>query len=362
MDVMKYWSFPSNTKTDKYQKVESMVKIGNYLGSRKVDGEHARFIIQNGVTKVLSRARNVAGIYADKKGKVPHIADWLSQKVPNNSILVGELYLKGNHNSSDVGTIMRCVDNKAVERQQNGSKLHFYIFDVWAWGGVEYFDCGMAERVEVLNSLRNTLNGEYVEVADYYDGEELWDKVGEWLEQGEEGAVLYSRTCPVYEKRTPSYATIKVKKELCKEVDCFFTGNAKLPLRDYTGKYVQSWEYWENEFTGEKLPVGSHFKEFTDGATILPVTKSWYYSIPNSFEVAVLRNGEPHHLCWVSGVTDDVREDFVANPSKYMYKPCVVSAMEISNTGECLRHPKFVRFRDDIDMNDCTFKKVFGYE
>jgi len=52
-----------------------------------------------------------------------------------------------------------------------------------------------------------------------------------------------------------------VSEELLKDIDVFFTGNAKPPLRHYTGKYVDIWELWENEFTGEKLPIGLHYKE-----------------------------------------------------------------------------------------------------
>ena len=40
-------------------------------------------------------------------------------------------------------------------------------------------------------------------------------------------------------------------------------------------------------------------------------------------------------------------------------KPCRVSAMEIGNEGG-LRHPKFMGFRDDINVQDCTYEKIFG--
>ena len=360
MEVMKYWSYPTNTKFDKHQKTELLIKSGAYIGARKVDGEHARYVRQNGKIGVLSRTRGVDGSFANKIDKIPHIAKWLNKVVPDNSILVGELYLKNNSNSSDVGAILRCLTPKALERQKKKEdKLMFYIFDIWAWDGEEYFDWGIEQRIQKLNEVRQSLENEYITFAEYSDGEQLWNNIEDWLQSGEEGAVATKKTCPVYEKRTPAYATIKVKKELLKDIDVFFTGVAKPPIRRYTGKYEDIWELWENEFTGEKLPVGLHYKEYTEGNPIIPVTKGYYYNIPGSFEIGVYKDGEVYPIGWISSVTDDIKDDFIHNAEKYKLKPCVVSAMEIGNEGG-LRHPKFIRFRDDISVKDCTWEKIFG--
>ena len=360
MEVMKYWSYPTNTKFDKHSKTEVLIKSGAYIGARKVDGEHARYVRQNGKIGILSRTRGVDGNFANKIDKVPHIAKWLNKVVPDNSILVGELYLRNNSNSSDVGAILRCLTPKALERQKKkDDKLMFYIFDIWAWDGVEYFDYGIEQRIQKLNEVRQSLENEYITFAEYSDGEQLWNNIEDWLQSGEEGAVATKKTCPVYEKRTPAYATIKVKKELLKDIDVFFTGVAKPPIRRYTGKYEDIWELWENEFTGEKLPIGLHYKEYTEGNPIIPVTKGHYYNIPGSFEIGVYKDGEVYPIGWISSVTDDIKDDFIHNADKYKLKPCVVSAMEIGNEGG-LRHPKFIRFRDDISVKDCTWEKIFG--
>lgn len=360
MEVMKYWSYPSNTKFDKHSKTETLIKSGAYIGARKVDGEHARYVRQNGEIGILSRTRGVDGNFANKIDKVPHIAKWLNKVVPDNSILVGELYLRNNSNSSDVGAILRCLTPKALERQKKKEdKLMFYIFDIWAWDGEEYFDWGIEQRIEKLNEVRPSLENEYITFAEYSDGEQLWNNIEDWLQSGEEGAVATKKTCKVYEKRTPAYDTIKIKKELLKDIDVFFTGVAKPPIRQYTGKYVDIWELWENEFTGEKLPIGLHYKEYIEGATILPVTKGHYYNIPGSFEIGVFKDNKVYPIGWISGVTDDIKDDFIKNPIKYKMKPCRVSAMEIGNEGG-LRHPKFMGFRDDISVQDCTYEKIFG--
>lgn len=360
MEVMKYWSYPTNTKFDKHQKSEILIKSGAYIGARKVDGEHARYVRQNGKVGILSRSRGVDGTFANKIDKVPHIAKHLIKSVPDNSIIVGELYLRENSNSSDVGSILRCLTPKALERQKKKEqKLMFYIFDIWAWNGEEYFDTPIEQRVQKLKELMPQLQGEYITFAEYSDGEQLWNNIEDWLQSGEEGAVVTKKTCPVYEKRTPAYATIKIKKELLKDIDVFFTGIAKPPIRHYTGKNTDIWTFWENEFTGEKLPVGLHYKEYTEGNPIIPVTKGHYYDIPGSFEIGVYKDEQVYPIGWISSVTDDIKDDFIQHPEKYKLKPCVVSAMEIGNEGG-LRHPKFIRFRDDINVQDCTWEKIFG--
>ena len=360
MEVMKYWSFPARCTYNPKSKAETLIKSGAYIGARKVDGEHARYIKQNGQKGLLSRSRGVDGTFANKLEKVPHLAKWLDKKVPNNSIVVGELYLRHNSNSSDVGAILRCLTDKALQRQmKKEDKIMFYIFDIWAWDGVEYFDTPIEQRVAKLEELRPLLENEYITFAEYTSGDQLWGNIEDWLQAGEEGAVVSKRTCKVYEKRTPAYETFKIKKELLKDIDVFFTGKAKPPLRHYTGKYTDIWEYWENEFTGEKLPIGLHYKEYNEGEPIIPVTKGHYYDIPGSFEIGVFRDGEVYPIGWVASVTDDIKDDFLANAGKYKLKPCKVSAMEIGNDGG-LRHPKFIAFRDDISVEDCTYEKIFG--
>ena len=203
MEVMKYWSYPTNTKFDKHSKTEMLIKSGAYIGACKVDGEHARYVRQNGEIGILSRTRGVDGSFANKIDKVPHIAKWLNKVVPDNSILVGELYLRNNTNSSDVGAILRCLTPKALERQKNKeNKLMFYIFDIWVWDGIEYFDSPIEQRVSKLNELRKNLENEYITFAEYSEGEELWNNIEDWLQAGEEGAVVTRKDCPVYEKRT----------------------------------------------------------------------------------------------------------------------------------------------------------------
>ena len=42
-------------------------------------------------------------------------------------------------------------------------------------------------------------------------------------------------------------------------------------------------------------------------------------------------------------------------------RPCKVTAMEFTDDKK-LRHPRFVEFRDDLNIEDCNWEKIFGEE
>ena len=54
-----------------------------------------------------------------------------------------------------------------------------------------------------------------------------------------------------------------------------------------------------------------------------------------------------------------IKEDFATNRNLYVNKVCRVNAMETTEDYK-LRHGKFLGFRDDITIEDCTFEKIFG--
>jgi len=158
-------------------------------------------------------------------------------------------------------------------------------------------------------------------------------------------------------KRT-AWKTIKIKKELQSEADVFLTGEVKLPTKEYTGKDIANWEYWENEKTAEKL-FGKLYQDYLNGATITPITKPYYKGWFGSLEMGVInKNHERVVIGYVSGFSDEIKEDFLTNPNKYKDRVCLVNAMETTADFK-LRHPKFVGFRDDITIEDCTFEKIF---
>lgn len=379
LEAEKYWSFAKSFKGDPKEETRNMIFSGNYLGARKMDGAYYRFIKDmDGNMRLQGRSKSVSGEYLDKLDHVPHLLPYF-ESLPNGTCLLGEIYFPNNEGSSNVTTIMGCLAPKAIERQQKGERLHYYIFDVWAYAGHSKMNTKMEDRVVLLDDMYNDwaddANNErhsaigYIDFAAYWSGNDLWEVLQRTLAAGGEGIVMTKKgTVPSPGKRT-ARKTLKVKKELSENIDCFFTGRGTAPTRLYTGKEIETWKYWQNMRTGAKIE-GEMYKDYAAGAALEPLTKPAFYGWAGSLEIGVL---VPHEvgkndglLCpeypgyriqpigYLSGLADEIKADAVGQRLK-----CVeVAAMELMKDTMALRHGKLNRFRPDLSPLDCTLEKL----
>jgi ATP-dependent DNA ligase len=331
-----------------------------------MDGAYYRFIKDmDGNMRLQGRSKSVSGEYLDKLDHVPHLLPYF-ESLPNGTCLLGEIYFPNNEGSSNVTTIMGCLAPKAIERQTKGPKLHYYIFDVWAYAGHSRMNAKMEERVVLLDDMYNDwaddANNErhsavgYIDFASYWSGEDLWEVLQKTLAAGGEGIVMTKRnTIPSPGKRT-ARKTLKVKKELSENIDCFFTGRGTAPTRLYSGKEIETWRYWQNMRTGDKIE-GEMFQDYQAGVAIEPITKPYFHGWAGSLEIGVLKNGEVYPIGFLSGLADEIKADSMAQKMK-----CIeVTAMEILPTGG-IRHAKLERFRPDLAPTDCTYEKYMRTE
>jgi ATP-dependent DNA ligase len=270
---------------------------------------------------------------------------------------------------------MGCLKEKAITRQEKGEKLHFYVFDIIAWLGANQLHFPARDRFWWISRM-DTLDAfgeeelEYVSFAEYKTGKELWVMLQEVLARGDEGVVITHKDGKYEPGKRPSKTTLKIKKELKQTIDCFFTGVGSAPTREYTGKEIETWQYWENLITGE-LQQGELFKFYQEGGNIDPVTKGYFNKWCGSLEIAVLRhrvgskckiNGvvyedtEVFPIGWLSGVPDEMKAD----PKKFAFQPMEVTAMEFDDINYTLRHGKMVGWRKDLTLADCNFEKIQG--
>lgn len=356
LPAQKYWSFPSGYKKDSKAETQNMIFSGDYIGARKMDGAFYKFIKdENGNMELIGRSKSVKGDYIDKIEWVPQLHEFFNS-LPNGTCLLGELYFPEKEGSSNVTTIMGCLPQKARDRQEKGMKLHYYIFDVLAFAQSACFNSNIEERVEQLNNIAKDWSSKYVEFAKYYEGKELWNHLQETLNVGGEGVVITKKgTCYQPGKR-PARQTLKVKKELHETIDCFFTGHATAPTKEYTGKEIETWQYWLNERTGEKLN-GEYYKEYFNGAPLIPITKPYFNGWAGSLEIGVIKNDKVVPIGYLSGLSDEIK----ANYKDYKGKVIEVGAMEVLETGG-LRHAKMLNFRPDLTIKECTWEKIWGDE
>lgn len=371
VEPMRYWSFTASTPDSvKQETVKSAVFGGDYIGALKVDGYYQRIVKdEDGQLFMIARSRNVKGEVVDKHEWVPQLNEWFAA-LPNGTCFLCECYLPGMEGSKNITSVLGCLKEKAIARQKN-NPLHLYVFDVMAFNGTNYDKTKYIDRAKALTmiSKKEELHSPYVEWATFHEGRELWTALQTYLAAGREGMVIMRKDAIVYNKRTPARVSIKVKKELQQNIDCFFTGRTLPPTREYTGKEIETWQYWENTYTGEKM-CGEFFKQYKNGEMIAPVTKGYYNGWAGSLEIGVLKQTkgkckirgeiiEGYNVVpigWLSGVTEEMKAD----PKKFAFQPIEVTAMELYQDGTTitLRHGKLKQFRPDLDLTDCTWEKI----
>lgn len=351
LENQRYWSFPSGYKKDSKMETRNMIFSGEYIGSRKMDGAFYKFIKNDdGTMELLGRSKSVSGDYLNKIDWVPQLHDFFNN-LPNGTCLLGELYFPEKEGSSNVTTIMGCLVQKALERQEKGMKLHYYVFDVLAWNGKSLINENIQTRIAHLDKINFM---PYTIKAIYYEGKELWEELQYILNNGGEGIVITRKgTCYQPGKR-PARQTLKVKKELHETIDCFFTGKVTPPTKEYTGKEIETWQYWLNERTDERIQ-GEYYKEYFNGAPYIPITKPYFNGWAGSLEIGVVKENKVIPIGYLSGLSDEIKSNY----KNYKGKVIEVGAMEILPTGG-LRHAKLIQFRPDLNIEDCTWEKIFN--
>ena len=355
-EAMRYWSFTAATPIEKrQQEAHNMVFSGEYIGALKVDGYYERLIKdEDGNCFMVARSKNVKGEATEKLAWVPQIHDFM-ESLPNGTVLLSECYLPGNEGSQKITGLLGCLKDRCIERQEKGQKLHFYIFDVMAWDGEDFTKNPFEQRVSFLSDIQYSYStNEYIEWATYYEGEELWNHLQDYLASGREGMVIMRKDATVYFKRTPARVSLKIKKELRESIDCFFTGKAAAPTKYYTGKEIESWKYWINETTGETLPEGNHYYESSiEGKPYAAVTKPFYYHWAGSLEIGVMDGDREVGIGYLSGLTDEVK----ANYKDYIHHVIEVGAMQLTPDG-ALRHGKMLGWRPDKPWRECSIEQI----
>ena len=364
LEAQKYFAPPSSWSEEKRKDTAtSRIFSGDWWGAQKRDGAFYKFIKdEDGNMYLIGRSKSKSGDYLDKIDWVPQLHPFF-ESLPNGTCLLGELYLPRDEQAKATTTIMNCLKDKAIGRQKKEEdKLHYYIFDILADKEESLVNMKAIDRFLTLDDYSKEYTNDYIEWAHYTNGKELWDNLQNLLAEGYEGVVITRGDAPYQPGKRPSKDCLKVKKELQDTIDCFVIG-ANSPTKIYEGKEIEVWPYWFNELKNEKFLATDYLNEnhesiynaYFEGAPVIPVTKNWFYGWAGSLRLGAMKDGKEVEIGSLSGVTDEIKENW----KNYVGKPIEVTAMEIMDTGG-LRHPKFVRFRDDIEKSDCDWYKIFG--
>ena len=369
MEPMRYWA-PASSMSPEVKKMhlEQMIASGQYLWSRKYDGNWSRAIVTKERSALQTRGiSKKTGTYGEIQNKV-FFWDSIVNAFSDTTVILGEVYLPGGIDK-DVGSILRCLDPKAQARQKE-QKLEWRIFDVLMLNGIDMMSESVEKRIQFIPEVVKRINNPLVSGIEYHEmNENFFEDLNDIFADGGEGAVCYKRSS-IYipGKRGPSaWETVKVKQEISADIDCFITG-IEPAVREYTGKDIQSWNFWENERTGEKL-VGEYYEDYYNNKTIHPISKGYYYGWPGAVYTSVYdNNGNIIPLCKVAGLTEDFKTELRDNFEEWYMCPLTIGGMMVSTAqaesngnGISIRHPYIKSIRkNDINPKDCTLSKILS--
>ena len=369
-EPMKYWAPTSTMSAEaKRARLEQMAGSGQYIWSQKYDGNWSRAVITADRAALQTRGiSKKTGTYGEIQNKVFFWNDVVKAFNKGTTVILGEVYLPGGIDK-DVGAILRCLDAKARARQKD-TKLEWRIFDVLVLDGKDMMEEPVETRVSYIPEVVKRINSPLVIGIDYHEmNESFFDDLNEIFANGGEGAVCYKKTS-IYipGKRGPSaWETCKVKQEISADVDCFITG-IEAAARDYTGKDIATWNFWQDERTGEKL-VGELYGEYRTGRAIRPISKGYYYNWPGAIYTGVYDNsGNVVLLCKVAGLTEEFKTELRDNYNEWHMCPLTIGGMMVSTAqadasgcGISIRHPYIKSIRkEDLDIKDCTLAKILS--
>lgn len=305
-------------------------KNNQYIATVKNDGEWACFIYNADKTLVV-RSRSISKVtnkYGDFTAKVPHLVEEFKKIFKPGTVVLGELCFDDPAKTSkDVGTILRCLPDKAVERQKT-NPLSLKCFDI-----LEDADSGnllktpYINRLTLLTTKLASSTSAYISCTQIFlsnfieNAEEIWSKGGEGL--------VIQRKNNEYEpgKRT-AWHTLKLKKTLG-EVEVPIIG-IQAPTYEYTGDSPDTWKFKDEN--GKNI---TKFAYYNWAGAILVDYKGTRVSISSG-----LNDEDRAYLNSDEGLEAIRKQNLIA----------VINAMEEDPVSGSLRHPIVVRIRQKENM------------
>lgn len=379
------------------EQLEEMFTSDDYLIEEKKDGTRATLHIRKDGNRLFSRRiSKKTDWYTENTDSVPHIRDL---KIPislRGTIIDGELSIP-NGDFKDISSIMNCLWDEAILRQQEMNKwVQLNAFDIIYYKGVYVAKMPLLKRKELLKKVVQEINSPYIRLENWYHLDnpvvEIDDLILSWLSDHGLGDTFPILEQEVYANKieevpfklelsrkafyeyvvltggeglmakpingtyrhTRGREYTKIKKFTTREVIC--TGFTP-PTKEYEGKELDTWEYWEDD-----VPVTKHhymnwigtikYGVIITGAELV----EWQKKNPKEKPVTTMYEGRMIlEVGECSGFDEETREYFSNNQTDMIGKVIELKAHEVLKTGK-LRHPRYLRTREDKEYTRCIYK------
>ena len=393
----------------------------DYFIEEKFDGTRATLHFCKEFVRCFSRrVSNKTNWFCENSDSVPHIRD-INTPSLEGTILDGEMFIP-NRPFKDVSSTLNCKWDKAVERQEEIGKIVFHAFDIVYYKGIRVENMPLHRRKFYLQKVIDKINSPYIEMVKYYSCDshipihveedlkialpslrETYPHLVQDLVKsssvtprgyyeyivatGGEGVIVKPKDGKYHYKRGWEYS--KIKKFLTREAIIMgFTD----PTDDYKGKFptVDKWDYWE---TSEKYLVDlsecttqqrEQFKKDFYPDECRPVSKfyakGWVGNIvfgviitpeeeaklpkDKKFNKTIVTEGDKQYFILevgeCSGFDEETRQYLTEHQAEMIGSVIEVKANEIFKDTGKLRHPRFLRFREDKSPLECTWGDHVG--
>lgn len=376
------------------RELENMLLSTDYIAEEKLDGTRCTMHLLEGGNRLFSRRiSKKTDWYAENTDSVPHLRD-LKIKDLKDTILDGEMRIDGRE-FKDVSSTLNCLYDEAIKRQEELGFITFHAFDIIYYKGTYVAKLPLIKRKDLLRKVVEELNHDYVKEELYTDStvdveidryllnlyhvgdlekypnlsRDIANNLGgdnepftlevdkrTWYEyilaKGGEGLMLKSKTGTYKHTRGREYTKLK-RFETWDVVILDFLE----PTKEYTGKEVATWEYWEGN-----IPVTKHYAMKWIGTVKYGVLiddlelAKWKKTNPkDKAEIITLDSMTYLVVGECSGMDEETRQYMTKHREELIGTVIEVGANEILKTGK-LRHPRFIRFRTDKEGDRCIWK------
>lgn len=346
LEPMKYYdkaddsSLSANLLTKKYAMIDNF--NNEYIASQKWDGEWTMFIKDAGRVLIRSRSLSkVTGAYGDKTAHLPHLVEEM-ENWPDGTVVLGEVcWGTLGTVSTDVGTILRCLPAKAIDRQKN-APLVVKMFDILCVDGNNIMSYGYGQRVDELYKFFGRVGGNYFTLTTFFF-EKFQEEADNIIRAKGEGVVIQRKDYPYEPGKRSAWKTLKLKQRL--EDMTLKVVAAKNPTKEYQGKDADGWEYWEgvDKYTGEVHKFNGPRPQ-NNGIIWSPVSKAYYFG----WKMGITCNFNGVLIDASSGLTDEDREWLASEEAiqaiEHGQLYAEIRSMMVASLGG-LRHPVIHKLR-----------------